>query len=174
MSLPLAVVLSATCGMDSIAPSMAVAPFDPRLVYEGRWEAMQHMHAADWPCSGVRLVVQNRSPPALITHGCDATCLISRSDGCFALLRDENGTLRIVWRGVRTRLLAAVSWTSNGSHLRETLLTGSTFDWPRWLDPERDAVQRDSLVLPRGKFTILLRKLTQEQTSIQTFSTQCA
>lgn len=125
----------ALCGYTPLVPGTAVTvtPSDARLIYEGRWEARDGSRVADWPCTGVRLVVESTS---------------------------DEGAVHIAWRGVRTRILAAVSWASNNSRVSETVLKGSATDWPLWFGKSGGAVTRSSLMLPRGRFTILLRKLT--------------
>ena len=54
----------------------AVAPADPRIVYEGRWLFEDGVATADWPCSSLRFGVVNAS------------------------------RFSVTWRGARTRLLA--------------------------------------------------------------------
>jgi hypothetical protein len=92
------------------AAQTTVAAEDPRLIYEGRWQMVGGIASADWPCSGLRFVVNST--------------------------RGSGGLLSLSWLGLRTRLQATVAPLYGGAPITMAVFTGPTVDLQQ--EPQQD------------------------------------
>ncbi|KAH8047451.1 GDSL-like Lipase/Acylhydrolase [Aureococcus anophagefferens] len=67
----------------------AVAPADPRIVYEGRWLFEDGVATADWPCSSLRFGVVNASRFSVTWRGARTRLLATAFDASGAVLTEQ-------------------------------------------------------------------------------------